>query len=115
MLTLMQTRRPVPHARPRVETLGYDWEEVVSALRCCCKRTEVRGFKEGEVYDQMYRGSASRGDFSPLFCPCPYGGTPLFPNHGPGLQSWEACVSAEEKRCGLYFLTFFYFWYLVVL
>src|SRR5690554_1185265 len=55
------------------------------------------------------------GDFSPLFCPCPYGGTPLFPNHGPGLQSWEACVLAEEKRCGLYFLTFFYFWYLVIL
>jgi len=28
---------------PRVETLGYDWEEVVSALRCSGKRTEVRG------------------------------------------------------------------------
>src|SRR5690554_5601346 len=29
---------------PRVETLGYDWEEVVSPLGCSGKRTEVRGF-----------------------------------------------------------------------
>src|SRR5690554_93520 len=28
---------------PRVETLGYDWEEVVSPLGCSGKRTEVRG------------------------------------------------------------------------
>jgi len=28
---------------PRVETLGYYWEEVVSPLGCSGKRTEVRG------------------------------------------------------------------------
>jgi len=28
---------------PRVETLGYEWEEVVSASHCSGKRTEVRG------------------------------------------------------------------------
>src|SRR5690554_2440863 len=35
-----------------------------------------------------------RGDFSPVFYTCPYGGTPTCPNHCPGLQSWVAlCAS----------------------
>src|SRR5690554_2326329 len=38
-----------------------------------------------------------RGDFSPLFCSCPCWGTLLFPNHGPGLQSWKACGPDEQE------------------
>src|SRR5690554_4112120 len=67
-----------------------------------------------------------RGDFSPLFYPCPYGahrffpiiaqdfspgsssvpfftraplgGTPLPLNNSPGLQSWEPCGPAESRQ-----------------
>src|SRR5690554_2133867 len=74
--------------------------------------------KGDKLYDQTYRGSASRGlqspflpvplkgahhffpiiaqDFSPgsssvpFFTCAPLGGTPLLPNHSPGFQPWVA-------------------------
>src|SRR5690554_6351063 len=45
--------------------------------------------KEDKLYDQTYRGSASRGVQSP-FLPVPLRGTPLLPNNSPGFQPWVA-------------------------
>jgi len=59
---------------------------------CGCRSSKkemavTRVVKEGYIYDQTYRGSASRGLQSP-FLPVPLRGTPLPPNNSPGLQSW---------------------------
>src|SRR5690554_942714 len=43
--------------------------------------------KADKLYDQTYRGFASRGLQSP-FLPVPLRGTPLLPNHNPGFQPW---------------------------
>src|SRR5690554_2598075 len=52
--------------------------------------------KEGYIYDQTYRGSASRGLQSP-FLSVPLRGTPLLPNNSPGLQSWEALCAGRKS------------------
>src|SRR5690554_2535627 len=45
---------------PRVETLGYYWEEVVSPLGCSGKRTEVRSLRlKSSAYD--WEGWVRRG------------------------------------------------------
>src|SRR5690554_7776535 len=63
--------------------------------------------KEDKLYDQTYRGSASRGLQSP-FLPVPLRGTPLLPNHSPGLQSWVVfsplfypCPAGAHRSAGL--------------
>jgi len=64
----------IPGLKPWV-MIGKKWSGGYAA--CFGKRTEVRGlgapvpqrlevFKEGAVYDQMHRGSASRGLQSPF-------------------------------------------------
>src|SRR5690554_7693044 len=65
---------------PRVSTLGRP--------RPGGTRAPAAGdVKEDKLYDQTYRGSASRGLQSP-FLPVPLRGTPLLPNHNPGFQPW---------------------------
>ena len=52
--------------------------------------------KEDKLYDQAYRGLASRGLQSP-FLPVPLRGTPLLPNHSPGLQSWVVLRAGRKS------------------
>jgi hypothetical protein len=89
--------------------LGYDWEEVVSALRCSCKRTEVRGFKEGEVYDQMYRGSASRGTLVPFFVRAPMGALRCFSIMAQDFSPGRLVCWLGKKDVVFIFLLFFIF------
>src|SRR5690554_3365363 len=61
----------------------------------------TQGFNPGsedKLYDQTYRGSASRGTSVPFFTRAPIGGTPLLPNHNPGLQSWVDLRVGQEIR-----------------
>src|SRR5690554_6281292 len=59
----------------------------------------TRVVKEGYVYDQTYRGSASRG-LQPPFLPVPLRGTPLPPNHNPGFQPWVVPAWGHPCPCG---------------
>src|SRR5690554_5870936 len=52
--------------------------------------------KEDKLYDQTYRGSASRGLQSP-FLPVPLRGTPLPPNNSPGFQPWVALRAGRRS------------------
>src|SRR5690554_6514410 len=59
----------------------------------------TQGFNPGsedKLYDQTYRGSASRGLQSP-FLPVPLRGTPLLPNNSPGLQSWVVLRAGRKS------------------
>src|SRR5690554_1999905 len=56
---------------PRVETLGYYWSRICAP----CGRVFISGLK------------SAAGTSVPFIDRAPVGGTPLFPNHNPGLQS----------------------------
>src|SRR5690554_3190111 len=74
----------------RVSTLGRPGLGAPVPLRLGTSKKEMavtKVVKEDKLYDQTYRGSASRGLQSP-FLPVPLRGTPLPPNNSPGLQSW---------------------------
>src|SRR5690554_5582625 len=97
---------------------------------CGCRSSKktssvTKVVKEGYIYDQTYRGFASRGlqspflfvplsgahrflpiiaqDFSPgsssvpFFTRAPIGSTPLLPNHNPGLQSWVVLRAGRKS------------------
>src|SRR5690554_8201620 len=55
--------------------------------------------KEDKLYDQAYRGLASRGLQSP-FLSVPLRGTPLPPNHNPGFQPWVVPAWGHPCPCG---------------
>src|SRR5690554_865527 len=84
---------------PRVSTLGRPGLGAPVPLRLGTSKKEMavtKVVKEDKLYDQTYRGSASRGLQSP-FLPVPLRGTPLPPNNSPGLQSWEALRAGRKS------------------
>src|SRR5690554_7962749 len=77
---------------PRVETLGYDWEEVVKRFALVYE-SGLKSAASGHLCPGHVSRRSLEGTSVPFFVRAPVGGTPLCLNHGPGLQSWEAlCV-----------------------